>query len=648
MGGSKPHLMTGARNNLGAETRVSYAPATRFYVADETAGTPWVTRLPFPVQVVERVETIDWIGRNRLVSRYAYHHGYFDGYEREFRGFGMVEQWDTGELRADTGFNDGEFVNWDAQSWSPPMLTRTWYHTGAFIQAPEVSQRYAGEYWIEPALRTPGMAASAAAMRPPDTVLPDDLTPFETQEAYRALKGRSLRIETYAADGSAAAANPYTVAEQNFTVACLQHQGPNPHAVFFVSPRETVSLQYERGPDDPRVSHELTLESDAYGNVLRSVSVGYPRRAGYAPPEPSLSAAAQSMLAYDQARLHVRGIERSYTNAIDDPATWPDAYRVPLAAAVDEAEITGVAPTVKGTGITSLFTFDEIDGPGGIWPTAWSGTHDAPYEQIPGADVDGAGSPAAAPTRRLVAGRRVQYRRDDLTALLPPGQLQPLALPGQSYRAALTPGLLTAVFGSLVPTSTLTEGGYVRLTGETGWWRPSSRVFYSPGDTDTAVVELAAARAAFFAPRRAADPFGAVAHADFDRYSLLPVTATDPVGNVTSAVGDYRVLLPATVTDPNGNRVAASFDVLGQVTATAVMGKVSESLGDLLTGFTADLDDATLIAQFTDPLPARRPSWVTRPRGSCMTWGLTSGPRRPRSRHRRPATRWRARPTCPT
>ena len=61
-----------------------------------------MTRLPFPVQVVERVEAIDWIGRSRLVTRYAYHHGYYDAYEREFRGFGMVEQWDTEEFRADT------------------------------------------------------------------------------------------------------------------------------------------------------------------------------------------------------------------------------------------------------------------------------------------------------------------------------------------------------------------------------------------------------------------------------------------------------------------------------------------------------------------------------------------------------------------
>ena len=98
MAAGKPYLLTGVVNNLGAETRISYAPSTRFYLADQAAGRPWVTRLPFPVQVVERVETIDRINRNRFTTRHAYHHGYFDGFEREFRGFGMVEQWDTEEL----------------------------------------------------------------------------------------------------------------------------------------------------------------------------------------------------------------------------------------------------------------------------------------------------------------------------------------------------------------------------------------------------------------------------------------------------------------------------------------------------------------------------------------------------------------------
>ena len=59
MGGQKPHLLIRTVNNLGAETRIQYAPSTKFYLADKRAGRPWITRLPFPVHVVERVETLD-------------------------------------------------------------------------------------------------------------------------------------------------------------------------------------------------------------------------------------------------------------------------------------------------------------------------------------------------------------------------------------------------------------------------------------------------------------------------------------------------------------------------------------------------------------------------------------------------------------
>ena len=385
------------RIRANTRTRVSYAPSTRFYVKDADAGRPWVTRLPFPVQVVERTEVIDWIGRGRLVTRYAYHHGYYDSYEREFRGFGMTERWDTEEFRADTSFDDGEFVNWDQQSWSPPVLTRTWFHTGAFEQAAAVAAAYAGEYWTEPALRGPGQAAAAAAMRLPAAVVPDGLDPFEEQEAYRALKGRALRTEVYGCDGSASAGNPYAVTESNFTLRLVQHRGPNLHAVLYACPRETLTFSYERGGADPRVSHDLTLETDAYGNVLRAVSAGYPRRAGYAPPEPVLPPAVQSMLGYDQGRLHVRGTERGYTNAIDDTGTWPDAHRVPLPASADSAEITGVAPPAHAAGVTDLFTFDDIDGPGGVWATAWQAASDIAYEQVPASDVDGTGTPPALP-----------------------------------------------------------------------------------------------------------------------------------------------------------------------------------------------------------------------------------------------------------
>jgi len=105
MGGNKPHLLIGSKNNLGAETIVHYAASTKFYLADKAAWKPWITRLPFPVQVVERVETYDRVSHNRFVTRYAYHHGYYDGVEREFRGFAMVEQWDTEKFAV---FSDSE------------------------------------------------------------------------------------------------------------------------------------------------------------------------------------------------------------------------------------------------------------------------------------------------------------------------------------------------------------------------------------------------------------------------------------------------------------------------------------------------------------------------------------------------------------
>jgi hypothetical protein len=51
MGGEKPHLLIGAENNLGARTVIQYVSSTHFYLEDQLAGRPWMTRLPFPVYV---------------------------------------------------------------------------------------------------------------------------------------------------------------------------------------------------------------------------------------------------------------------------------------------------------------------------------------------------------------------------------------------------------------------------------------------------------------------------------------------------------------------------------------------------------------------------------------------------------------------
>ena len=193
-------------NNLGAETHVRYAPSTKFYLADKLAGRPWISKIPFPVHVVERVEIYDRISRNRFVTRYAYHHGYFDGIEREFRGFGLVEQWDTEEFAAlsqSQEFPTGD--NIDESSHVPPVLTKTWFHTGVYVGRDHVSDFFAGlldandmgEYYRE----SPN-DEEAQKLLLDDTVLPAGLTLEEEREACRALKGAMLRQEVYALDGT--------------------------------------------------------------------------------------------------------------------------------------------------------------------------------------------------------------------------------------------------------------------------------------------------------------------------------------------------------------------------------------------------------------------------------------------------------------
>ena len=227
---------------------------------------------------------------------------------------------------------------------------------------------------------------------------------------------------------------------------------------------------------------------------------------------------------------------------------------------------------------------------------------------------------------------------------------QPRALPGESYQAALTPGMVSAIFGSLVPAATLAAGGYVQLAGETGWWIPSGRVYYSAGDTDTPAAELAAARGAISSCRcRAVDPFGAITRAGYDGHALLPATATDAVGNVTSAVNDYRVLAPATVTDPNGNRAS-----LGVRRVRPGDGHRRDGQGHRDARRRADRVHRLTWTRprcsppFADP--TGDPAAVL---GNATTRILydtapTSGPAARRSPRRPPSTRWPARPMYPT
>ncbi len=569
MGGQKPHLLIKTVNNMGAETVVQYAPSTKFYLQDRFAGKPWITKLPFPVHVVERVETRDYISGNRFVTRYAYHHGYFDGFEREFRGFGFVEQWDTEDYGV---FQQGGGTNaLEADFHVPPVLTKTWFHTGVYIDREHVSRQFEHEYY-----RAPGLSdAEFQALLLPDTTLPTGLTVEEEREACRALKGMMLRQEVYANDAppgaSAAIAQrartPYTVVEQDFTICRLQPLADNRHGVFFTHPREVITYHYERNSSDPRIQHALTLEVDEFGNGLKSVAIAYPRHT------PAYPEQGKTLITYTENRV---------TNKPNEE-TW---YRIGVPIETRTYELTGYSET--GTRF-QLSDFVQPD-------PANSGA----LVHIFDSEVNYEDQPTGGKQRRVIEWVRSRYRPNNQAnttdpTLLPLGEVESLALPGESFKLAFTPGLLTQIYGSKISTGDLNalllaEGKYTQQGGN--WWISSGRQAFNPTQ--------------FYLPVQVKDPFGGIYTTVYDTYGLLAEQTQDalpaPQTNVIRVRNDYRVMQPWEVTDPNGNRAQVAFDALGMVVGTAVMGKVSETTGDNLTGFVADLDPTTIANHVENPL----------------------------------------------
>nr|WP_240966605.1 SpvB/TcaC N-terminal domain-containing protein [Nodosilinea sp. P-1105] len=279
-GGVKPYLLNEMNNHLGALTRVGYTPSVEFYLEDEARpATRWQTPLPFPVQVVARVEVIDAISQGKLTTAYCYHHGYWDGAEREFRGFGRVDQLDT-EVFADynqPGLHEDanrfeRFEGDRTQFFSPPTLTKTWFHQGPigdeFGAWEEID--YHPEYW----------SGDPQVLERPSSVTEflNGLPRRDKRDALRTLRGQVLRTELYALDGTERQEQPYTVTE---AVSGVREESPaveNPERrrIFFPHPLAQRTTQWERG-DQPMTQVSFTTDYDELGQPRMQAAIAVPR-----------------------------------------------------------------------------------------------------------------------------------------------------------------------------------------------------------------------------------------------------------------------------------------------------------------------------------------------------------------------------------
>ncbi|WP_444931019.1 SpvB/TcaC N-terminal domain-containing protein [Microbulbifer sp. SSSA002] len=570
MSSHKPHLMKGYSNNMGKEVNLTFTPSTQFYIEDEQAGRPWVTKLHFPVQCLSAVETLDRITGHRFVSHYRYAHGYFDHAEREFRGFGMVEQTDSEQFEH---WVMGESSNVVEQPLhQAPVLTRQWFHTGAFIQESEILAQFEGSYWYAE-LKRQGFSAEHSEQRLPDATISvadglpssllDQLNAIEHRQAARACKSMSLRSEVFALDAPASnpgseelrlQLTPFAVEASNCHIELIQPKGQNPYAVFAVRSSESISYAYERDIQDPRIAHTINLDFDQYGNLLESVSVMYPR----AQVDTDLPLATQAA----QGRTSISYKVMDFTNAVETD----DTRQLPLPSEERTYELRGIAAS------GDYFIPADFYGASLAAEVPYPQKHNDP--------------PPGMPERRLIEHLRSTYYRDDLSGPLPLHQLESRALPFETYQLAYTPALLTEIFAGKVDNATLLAGSYVHSEGDSNWWIRSGHVNYlQQGEM------ASAAQNRFFMPVSYTNPVGAQTKVSYLAAFTFIESSEDALGNRTLVEQfDFRTLTPRRLRDPNNNLSESLSDELGFVKVRAVLGKGGEA--DDLIGHEAQTSES--------------------------------------------------------
>ena len=423
MNSKKPHILNHYENNMGKEVSFEYLPSTYFYLEDKKSGNPWATKLPFPVHVVSKVKSEDKIRETTFTNTYSYHHGYFDGKEREFRGFGRVEQLDTEEFN-DFKINNAQNVVEEVHH-QPPIKTITWFHTGAALSKQSLIQKYQEGYYQNTELQEYQL---------PDSDIPQGLSTKEWYEALRACKTLILRQEVYAEDGTEKSRHPFSTMQSSYDINLVQPQGDNKHASYLVTPKESISYNYDRNPADPRISHSLVLEADEKGMVKQSTSIVYPRV-----NRPTVPDDIPNTVWNGQNKRHIVLSESDFTDDIEED----NAYRIRTTYESRSYELLGLSHIPQNHFLTKS-DFEKIIDDDTL-PDQQRGIKNVitiPFEN------EGDGSLQ----KRLSSHSRIYFLKNDLSGSLPLGQRESLSLGLGLISWRLLQGYLLPIMATVLPT----------------------------------------------------------------------------------------------------------------------------------------------------------------------------------------------------
>ncbi|QDL35695.1 SpvB/TcaC N-terminal domain-containing protein [Serratia liquefaciens] len=548
LSGDKPWLLSGMNNGMGANHDLSYRSSAQFWldekeeVADKSDPVSW---LPFALHMLSRTEVTDEITGNRLISTACYRHGAWDGREREFRGFGLVEVSDAETVAGQGGAGNISF----------PAVSRSWYATGV----PAVDALLPNGYWKGDTAAFTGfpLRFTTGCGDDEQECTPDDTTTFWLN---RGLKGLLLRTELYGADESRQAGVPYTVTENRPQVRLVVETGTYP--VVWPSVVESRTYVYERVSNDPQCSQQVLLSRDEYGQPLRQVSISYPRRRQTSTSYPDILPEGLFAASFDEQQLTLcLTLQQTRWHTLKDVAAG--VWLPGLADASRSDVITLTESDLPAGGLTLEFLLGSGSPVGDRKEFTFAGQQQIRYLDAQGHVADG--TPAFPPLPAFSETAVI----DENTWSSLSDNLPPDALMSAGYRQS---GYLFPRMGESDRTLWTVRQGYASYATAEHFWLPVS--FRENLLTGTVRVFR-------------------------DAYDCVITKQKDSAGLITTVQYDWRFLIPESMTDANGNVRAVTMDALGRVTSLRFSGTergVAVGYSDAAVDIPEDADTALALA----------------------------------------------------
>jgi RHS repeat-associated protein len=515
--GVKPRMLMNAQNSMGQETILHYGYSGTHYLRDKDSAIPWITKIPSHRTVVDKIEMIDHIGNTRFSQRYEYHDGFYDGEERAFRGFCLVDQYDSDLYRGTSGIPETEFTD--------PVCVRTWVHNGSAEWQNTRLKSYC---------RNDGFSTQLRDFQLED---PEAIGAEEFYPAVRSLAGQVIRSEVYGLDRQGnRKQHPFQVGHNTYLIRRTQPgtKGHDPGFSFFQ--RESLEIIYEEGPADPRVTHSLNVLINNFGAPVLQAVVAYPRTSADAMPE--------------QRSFHISAVqtEVDYVDLAEryEVAEWEkksfDLKLGSYPAAGTLFSLQAVADLVELT-ITSSISFDQD----------FSGGEEA----------------------RLLQWSRNYYWNDDQTTVLPWREAGTKILIHHQEVACFHNRFLENALGEYHNPAYVAQGHYA--FHDAYWWKPGASIryhsfnqFYFP----QAEIQPDGGRMEYQSDHYflTLQEITAV---------LTDRTGISLSNQSTTAEIDYHLMAPYRIIDVNNNTSEVRYDALGVVMLSILYGDILSDTGGL-------------------------------------------------------------------